>query len=103
MNSNSNNSGEPAIVPSIEALEEVQIQTNNFSSEFGRGNGAVINLRTKTGTNQFHGRLWEFHRNAALECAQLFCNGDSAAGLQSIRRQHGRTDHQGQNIFLWQL
>ena len=72
MNSNSNNSGEPAIVPSIEALEEVQIQTNNFSSEFGRGNGAVISLRTKTGTNQFHGRLWEFHRNAALNARNFF-------------------------------
>lgn len=72
MNSNSNNSGEPAIVPSIEAVEEVQIQTNNFSSEFGRGNGAVINLRTKTGTNQIHGRLWEFHRNAALNARNFF-------------------------------
>ncbi len=72
MNSNSNNSGEPAIVPSIETVEEVQIQTNNFSSEFGRGNGAVINLRTKTGTNEFHGRLWEFHRNAALNARNFF-------------------------------
>ncbi|MEP7336975.1 MAG: TonB-dependent receptor, partial [Acidobacteriota bacterium] len=72
MNSNSNNSGEPAIVPSIEAIEEVQIQTNNFSSEFGRGNGAVINLRTKSGTNQLHGRLWEFHRNAALNARNFF-------------------------------
>jgi len=72
MNSNSNNSGEPAIVPSIEAIEEVQVQTNNFSSEFGRGNGAVINLRTKSGTNAFHGRLWEFHRNAALNARNFF-------------------------------
>ncbi len=72
MNSNSNNSGEPAIVPSIEAIEEVQVQTNNFSSEFGRGNGAVINLRTKSGTNQLHGRLWEFHRNAALNARNFF-------------------------------
>lgn len=74
MNSNSNNSGEPAIVPSIESIEEVQVQTNNFSSEFGRGNGAVINLRTKTGANQFHGRLWEFHRNAALNARNFFAN-----------------------------
>ena len=76
MNSNSNNSGEPAIVPSIEAIEEVQIQTNNFSSEFGRGNGAVISLRTKTGTNQFHGRLWEFHRNAALNARNFFATAN---------------------------
>jgi hypothetical protein len=76
MNSNSNNSGEPAIVPSIESIEEAQIQTNNFSSEFGRGNGAVINLRTKSGTNQFHGRLWEFHRNAALNARNFFSSAN---------------------------
>lgn len=72
MNSNANNSGEPAIVPSIESIEEVQVQTNNFSSEFGRGNGAVINLRTRSGTNLLHGRLWEFHRNAALNARNFF-------------------------------
>ncbi|MFN8004113.1 MAG: hypothetical protein U0X75_24225 [Acidobacteriota bacterium] len=56
---NSNNSGEPAIVPSIEAIEEVQVHQQLFQ-RIQRGNGAVINLRTKSGTNQFHGRLWEF-------------------------------------------
>jgi hypothetical protein len=76
MNSNSNNSGEPAIVPSIEAIEEVQVQTNNFSSEFGRGNGAVINLRTKSGTNALHGRLWEFHRNATLNARNFFATNN---------------------------
>ncbi|HKX31368.1 MAG TPA: TonB-dependent receptor [Blastocatellia bacterium] len=76
MNSNSNNSGEPAIVPSLETIEEVQVQTSNFSSEFGRGNGAVINLRTKSGTNQFHGSLWEFHRNAALNNRNHFASGN---------------------------
>ncbi|MEW6131038.1 MAG: carboxypeptidase regulatory-like domain-containing protein [Acidobacteriota bacterium] len=72
MNSNPNNSGEPAIVPSLESLEEVQVQTGNFSGEFGRGNGAVINLRTKSGTNGFHGKLWEYHRNAALNARNFF-------------------------------
>ena len=59
MNTNPNNSGEPAIVPSVESVEEVQVQTSNFSSEFGRGNGAVDNLQTNSGTNEFHGRLRE--------------------------------------------
>lgn len=72
MNTNPNNSGEPAIVPSLEAIEEAQVQTGNFSSEFGRGNGAVINLRTKSGTNEFHGRVWEYHRNAALNARNFF-------------------------------
>jgi hypothetical protein len=72
MNTNPNNTGEPSIVPSLESLEEVQVQTGNFSGEFGRGNGAVINLRTKSGTNQLHGKFWEYHRNAALNARNFF-------------------------------
>lgn len=72
MNTNPNNTGEPAIVPSVESVEEVQVQTSNFSAEFGRGNGAVINLRTMSGTNEFHGRLWEYHRDAALNARNFF-------------------------------
>ena len=45
MNTNPNNTGEPAIIPSLESVEEVQVQTSNFSAEFGRGNWAVVNLR----------------------------------------------------------
>ncbi len=72
MNSNPNNSGEPAIVPSLEAVEEVQVQTVNFASEFGRGNGAVINIQTRSGTNAFRGRVWEYHRNDALNARNYF-------------------------------
>jgi hypothetical protein len=72
VNTNPNNTGEPALVPSIESVEEAQVQTSNFSSEYGRGNGAVINLQTKSGSNQFHGRVWEYHRNAALNARNFF-------------------------------
>jgi hypothetical protein len=72
MNTNQNNTGEPAIVPSIESLEEAQVQTGNFSSEFGRGSGAVINLQTRSGSNQFRGRAWSYHRNAALNARNFF-------------------------------
>lgn len=72
LNVNANNTGEPMIVPSVEVIEEVQVQTNNFSAEFGRGNGAVVNMRTKSGTNDFHGQAWEYHRNAALNARNFF-------------------------------
>lgn len=72
VNVNPNNTGEPAIVPTLDSIEEAQVQTGNFSSEFGRGNGAVINLRTRSGSNEFHGRLWEYHRNAALNARNFF-------------------------------
>ena len=72
MNVNPNNTGEPAIVPTLDSVEEAQIQTGNFSSEFGRGNGSVVNLRTKSGGNEIHGRLWSYHRNAALNARNFF-------------------------------
>ena len=72
INVNPNNTGEPAIVPTLDSIEEAQIQTGNFSSEFGRGNGSVVNLRTKSGTNEIHGRLWTYHRNTALNARNFF-------------------------------
>jgi hypothetical protein len=72
MNTNPNNTGEPAIVPNIDSVEEAQVQTANFSAEFGRGNGAVINLRTKSGTNELHGKTWIYHRDAALNARNFF-------------------------------
>ena len=72
INTNPNNTGEPTLVPALESLEEAQVQTSNFSSEYGRGNGAVINLRTKSGTNSVHGRAWSIHRNAALNARNFF-------------------------------
>jgi hypothetical protein len=72
INVNPNNTGEPAIVPTLDSVEEAQVQTGNFSSEFGRGNGSVVNLRTRSGTNQFHGRAWEYLRNTELNARNFF-------------------------------
>lgn len=71
--------GTPSIVPSLDSIEEVQVQTDNFSSEYGRGNGSVVNIRTRSGTNAFHGRVWEYHKNASLNAANRFSvNGQPA-------------------------
>ncbi len=52
--------------PSIEAVEEVQVITNQFSAEYGRASGGRINIRTKGGANRYRGRLFYFHRNDSL-------------------------------------
>jgi len=49
--------------PSIEAVEEVQVITNQFSAEYGRASGGRINIRTRGGSNRYRGRLFYFHRN----------------------------------------
>jgi hypothetical protein len=64
--------GTPAIMPSLDSIEEVQVQTDNFSSEYGRGNGSVVNIRTRSGTNDFHGRVWEYQKNAVFNAVNRF-------------------------------
>ena len=72
MNTNPNNTGEPAIVPSVEAVEEIQVQTLNFASEFGRGNGSVVNVTTRSGSNEMHARGWWYLRDDALNARNYF-------------------------------
>jgi hypothetical protein len=61
-----------AMQVSPDALEEFKVVTNNMSAEFGRSGGAVINASVKSGTNQFHGALWEFVRNTKLNAVGFF-------------------------------
>ncbi len=57
---------------SPDAVEEFKVQTNNFSAEFGRAGGAVINATFRSGTNRFNGTAWEFNRNTALNATGFF-------------------------------
>ena len=64
------------VQPPPDALEEFKIQTRTYSSEFGNSAGAVINATIKSGTNGFHGDLFEFFRNKVLD-ANLWINNTS--------------------------
>ncbi len=69
----SNNTG--PILVSTEALQEFRIITSNSDATFGRGSGGAINVVTKSGTNNFHGSLYEYHRNDALDARNFFNRG----------------------------
>ncbi len=79
IDNNSNNvdflSGAAYVVkPPVDALGEFKLQTNSFSAEFGRAGGAVLNASLKSGSNEFHGAVWEFLRNSSLDAADFFQN-----------------------------
>lgn len=64
----------PSFVPPVDATQEFRVQTNNFSAEFGRTAGAVVNFSIKSGTNEFHGTAYEFLRNKSLNANNFFQN-----------------------------
>jgi hypothetical protein len=57
----------PAIQPTPDSIEEFRVLSNTFDAEYGRNSGAVINVVTKSGTNDWHGTVYEFFRNKALD------------------------------------
>ena len=61
-----------AIIPNLDSISEFRIITNNFNAEYGNFSGGQVNVVTKSGTNQFHGDLFEFLRNTDLDAANYF-------------------------------
>lgn len=72
IDNNNYQGGSVSQLPSVDSIQEFQVQTNNYSAEYGRNSGSVVNLVTKSGTNQLHGSLYEFFRNNDLDARNFF-------------------------------
>jgi hypothetical protein len=82
--------GQVAFFPVVDAIEEFRVESNSAPAEFGRFNGGVINLTTKSGTNTLHGTAFGFFRHESLNARNYFQAADTTAP-DYRRSQHGGT------------
>jgi hypothetical protein len=75
------------VQPIIDAIQEFKVQTSTFSAEFGQAAGGVVNVTLKSGTNQFHGSVFEFLRNSKMDATPFF----SQTGPDLKQNQFGAT------------
>ncbi len=80
-----------AVQPPPDALQEFRVQTRTYSAEFGTSAGAVINASIKSGTNAFHGDVWEFLRNSRLDANTFFNNAGRVPRGHFSQNQYGGT------------
>lgn len=76
-------------IPSVEGVQEFRIQTNAYSAEYGRSGGGLVTLVTKSGTNEFHGSVFEFLRNSAMDANNFFSNRTGAKLASFKQNQFG--------------
>ncbi len=81
MDNNDDRSARERFQPSLDAVAEVQVITNQFSAEYGRASGGRVNLRTRSGASQFHGRAYLFFRDDILNANTLKNNSLGLKGL----------------------
>lgn len=80
-----------AIVPSVDAVEEFKVLTNNYSAEFGHAAGTIVAATLKAGTNQFHGVAFEFVRNDIFDANNFFTNRAGLPRTPFHQNQYGGT------------
>jgi hypothetical protein len=81
----------PTVQPSPDSIQEFRVLTNTFDAEYGRNSGSVVNVVTKSGTNQFHGNMYEFFRNKVLNANAYCFSADGCSKPKFNQNQFGGT------------
>lgn len=79
------------VQPAVDSLQEFKLQTRDYNVEYGRSAGGVINATMKSGTNSFHGDLYEFLRNADFDANDFFLNRAGQPKFAYQQNQFGAT------------
>ncbi len=78
-------------IPNPDTIQEFKVQTSQYDASYGRNAGANVNVVTKTGSNQFHGSIWEFFRNEDLNANDYFRNQAGEGRAELRQNQPGMT------------
>jgi hypothetical protein len=78
--------GSIGVKPSVEAIQQISVETNDYAPEIGRTAGGVINVVTKSGSNNFHGSAYEFFRNDVLDARSYFATTASIPVKPELRQ-----------------
>jgi Carboxypeptidase regulatory-like domain len=78
----------PTVQPTPDSVQEFRVLTNTFDAEYGRNSGSVVNVITKSGSNNWHGNIYEYFRNTILDAKNYF---DTAGRPQWNQNQYGGT------------
>ncbi len=81
----------PVYTPSVDSVEEFKVQQSNFTAEYGFAGGTIINVVTRSGTNQFHGNVYEFFRNSVMDANDWFANRNGQSIPPLKRNNFGGT------------
>jgi hypothetical protein len=81
----------PTVQPSPDSIQEFRVLTNTFDAEYGRNSGSIVNVVTKSGTNSFHGNMYEFFRNKVLNANGYCFSADGCPKPQFNQNQFGGT------------
>jgi hypothetical protein len=79
----------PGVQVPLDSVQEYRLQTNNYSAEYGRGAGFVANVLTKSGTNNFHGSIYDYNRNSAFAANSFNNNANNLPRSHFNRNQVG--------------
>src|SRR5262249_38196285 len=74
--------------PSVDAVQEISIQTSNFAAEYGQVGGGFFNFTMRSGGNQFHGSGYDYFVNEALNAGQPFTNNGSGGLIRPVQRRN---------------
>jgi len=73
--------------PSVDAIQELSIQTSNYAAEFGQAGGGFLNVTMRSGTNKYHGTAYEYFVNEALNAGRPFTNNGNGGLLRPVERR----------------